>query len=1072
VSWVVEGAGQLHVSGLLTASGALNLSSGGSIVAGPSSKMASMGKLTLTGLNITMAEGSSAESEDDMEITAAGSAELSTLQASNVAISAGGAVAQAANSGITAGTLAVSSQGQQRLDGANQVGSFTAANSGAGGITLHNTVDLVIGGLTQASGGDIDLVNAGDLEIAGDITTTGRVALEAEGRVVEKAEGKITAASLTVSSTGGQRFLGDNRVQSFEAQNLGGDIELNNSSAELKVMGIVQADGGNIVISNQDGGIAINGLVRTEDSISLISQGSITQEAGGRFADAASLNTHSVGGQELLGDNTVQRFSAVNAGGGRVALRNTASILEVDGISQAEGGDIELANAGDVEITGDIATTGRVRLEAGGRITEEAAGRIAAAGLETASIGGQRFLGDNRVQSFEAQNLGGDIELNNSSAELKVMGIVQAYGGNIVISNQDGGIAINGLVRTEDSISLISQGSITQEADGRFADAASLNTHSVGGQELLGDNTVQRFSAVNAGGGRVALRNTASILEVDGVSQAEGGDIELANAGDVEITGDIATTGRVRLEAGGRITEEAAGRIAAAGLETASIGGQRLPGDNRVQSFEAQNLGGDIELNSSGAELEVMGILQADGGNIVLSNQDGGIAINGLVRTEDSISLISQGSITQEADGRFADAASLNTHSVGGQELLGDNTVQRFSAVNAGGGKILLNNLAAEGLEIISILQTEGGDIGISSMGDVRITEYLRSTSGDIDITAAGAIGSVHGDVAVLGRNISLDAQEGGIGTRDARMVVTASGRTNLLAERDIYLEERDSDLDSDFIISRQGSVDLLVPAGRVRVKELRAARSILIDTSSDLELGRATASRLGLRLSGIGAQVKMADALVSEGVTIEADRIELANLVHTGAEPLRLSIGGGSKKMADDLTIRGRSGVGMVFDRLESDQALIDVDTENLGITWAFIGTRAHVRNRYHSVVADNVNKQLFSADVQLYPENKPFYLILGAERLMMTNAWVVNYDDDYIVNQFATENSFVRITGKMPQIVGFGARSAFGLPGSALEDNDGLITGGIDVSYSFLNAPQLTASDEADYDEESALQ
>ena len=56
-----------------------------------------------------------------------------------------------------------------------------------------------------------------------------------------------------------------------------------------------------------------------------------------------------------------------------------------------------------------------------------------------------------------------------------------------------------------------------------------------------------------------------------------------------------------------------------------------------------------------------------------------------------------------------------------------------------------------------------------------------------------------------------------------------------------------------------------------------------------------------------------MADALVSEGVTIEADRIELANLVQV-LEPLRLSIGGGSKKMADDLTIRGRSGVGMVL--------------------------------------------------------------------------------------------------------------------------------------------------------------
>ena len=77
-------------------------------------------------------------------------------------------------------------------------------------------------------------------------------------------------------------------------------------------------------------------------------------------------------------------------------------------------------------------------------------------------------------------------------------------------------------------------------------------------------------------------------------------------------------------------------------------------------------------------------------------------------------------------------------------------------------------------------------------------------------------------------------------------MVVTASGRTNLLAERDIYLEERDSDLDSDFIISRQGSVDLLVPAGRVRVKGAQGSEIHTDRASSDLELGRATASRLG----------------------------------------------------------------------------------------------------------------------------------------------------------------------------------------------------------------------------------
>ena len=43
-------------------------------------------------------------------------------------------------------------------------------------------------------------------------------------------------------------------------------------------------------------------------------------------------------------------------------------------------------------------------------------------------------------------------------------------------------------------------------------------------------------------------------------------------------------------------------------------------------------------------------------------------------------------------------------------------------------------------------------------------------------------------------------------------------------------------------------------------------------------------------------------------------------------------------------------------FDRLETSGP-DRCHTENLGITWAFIGTRPMSTNRYHSVVADNVN-------------------------------------------------------------------------------------------------------------------
>src|SRR5690606_32101344 len=78
-----------------------------------------------------------------------------------------------------------------------------------------------------------------------------------------------------------------------------------------------------------------------------------------------------------------------------------------------------------------------------------------------------------------------------------------------------------------------------------------------------------------------------------------------------------------------------------------------------------------------------------------------------------------------------------------------------------------------------------------------------------------------------------------------------------------------------------------------------------------------------------------------------------------------------------------------------------------------------ARFGNSYHIVIADNVERKLFDADLQIFPRDDRFYLKFAADREILTNALDVNYDDDYIINKFSTENSFVRSAFKFPHLM-----------------------------------------------------
>ncbi|NMB12079.1 MAG: hypothetical protein GX977_07315, partial [Firmicutes bacterium] len=888
-----------------------------------------------------------------------------------------------------------------------------------------------------SAGGNLAVVTAGQLSIHGRLAAAEALSISANGTLLVESSGRLDAR--------GRLTLMGEEVLMAEG-----------SSGE-------SADGIDITAAN---GVEASQLV-TDNDVQIAAGTTITQAGNGSIT-AQTLRTSSGGQQILEGANQIASFGAANTGGGSIKLNNM-SALSITGITQEAGGNVDITNAGLLQILGTVSTADQVELNVAGRIVEGAAGKVHAERLATSSIGGQVLLGDNRIGSFQASNQGDDIELGNNGPDLEVISINQADGGDIALTNNEGGLTITGLVRTRDGVDLTAQGTIEQAGGGRIEEAASLTTASIGGQKLSGANTVHSFQGTNASGGKVELNNAASGLKIIAIAQGHGGDIELTNAGELEISGAISTTGQVELDVIGRIAEGAAGRVHAERLVTSSVGGQLLLGDNRIRSLQASNQGDDIELNNTGYALEVISVNQADGGDIALTNNEGGLGITGLVRTRDSVNLTAQGTIDQAGGGRIEEAASLTIASIGGQKLSGANTVHSFQGTNAGGGMVELNN-AASSLEIIAIAQADGGDIELTNVGELAILGQISSTAGDISVAADGTIHSTHGDVSIRGKDITLEAKEGGIGSKEIRVVAVADGRTNLSADLDIFFEERETDLDSDFIISEHGSVDLLVPAGGINVDELRAAGSITVGTSRSVFLGSTIASQLNLYVSGINAGVSVAEALITEGLTVNADHIEFANLIHTGVEPLQVSMGGGSKRMADSITVSGRSPVGMVFELLEGDTMAIEADTDNLKFTEVVLGTKAHFGNRYHTVIADNVNRQLVPCDLQLYPERDPFYLIMGRDRLIRTNAWVVNYHDDYIINDFATENSFMRITSKMPQIVGFAPRQDIGFSSSTFDDATS--PNNIIISASIYDSLQPGSSGHDDDDEESAEQ
>lgn len=906
--------------------------------------------------------------------------------------------------------------------------SQAGAVATAGDIALVAADTVTLSGDVLSLMGGIDIDAGQSIDLAARLAAPGRVTLLAGAQIVQRSAGRIVGATeLYAESTTGQQLTGANAVSSFRAVNTGlGDIALVNTADMLALAGIEQHAGG--VFVEQAGHLLVGGgIVSVSGPIEL-------SAAWGALRIQALVETAGHGGLSLTAHGDVVADAVIRSEHGGVDLASAAGRIVLNDDVQSVDGNVTLEAATAIAISGAIATMAEVHLTSGGSVLQAGSGRIVGASmLTTRSHGGQTLLGSNTVAAFQAANTGsGSVRFANTAAQLEILGVSHSGqvagspdGGTAIAVTNVGDVAITGPVTAIAGGVVLSSGAgdltIRTGAEVASSDRVALEAEhalrieeksvvasSQGGVDLVAGTYIAIHGDVRANAGRIDVGAGSDISLFGRLHAAR--DVVLTSGGNTLLAGVIQTPANVVLQAGGSLVQSDEGGIVGAALLSAqSDSWQILTGQNQIQQFQGSSTGtGGIYLRNASRALEVVQVRHVNG--LIEIEQGGDLVVRGNVQT-------ARGRVVLTASGSAHIRAEVATSEAGGIAIQSGGDLVLTGSIHNDSGEIALQ--AAAGMELGGPVESGSGNIRLQAGTSVGLADIV-TTSGDIDVVAQESIlrrPRMDG-VVLAGRDITLGAIAGDIGAADLRMTARAAGTLNAAAFGDIWLSI-DGNLASDSLTSVAGGIDLWVPNGWMRVGRIEAPNGpVTLRSQGDLVLRELTAGTLRAILSDIGASLTVGEAVIKDAVDLIASRVRVDHLEHVGDEPLRAAVVGPTG-MADSVSMYGRSGVGVVFDLLEADWADITFITDDLHFLDTLVGSTAYLHNAHHRVIADNVERKLLDAHLQVHPRNDRFHVIFAADRRVLSNALDVNYDDDYIINEFDTENSFVRTSFKLPHVV-----------------------------------------------------
>lgn len=265
------------------------------------------------------------------------------------------------------------------------------------------------------------------------------------------------------------------------------------------------------------------------------------------------------------------------------------------------------------------------------------------------------------------------------------------------------------------------------------------------------------------------------------------------------------------------------------------------------------------------------------------------------------------------------------------------------------------------------------------------------------------------GNIGTPGRPLVVDLRPGGILTprADGSIFLTELNGPmeidRLLSGGDVVLRVENGGLFADTLFNQGGSVVIQVMGDSLTVRQL------------------LTPETVQLRVAGEGGTASVDELSVGRRLEVYADNILLPDVRHSIESPvLNLRLAGNDGELGDSQQIQVHSRGRLVFDEMGSDEFDLVFDVDGIRFAQLRVGERGTVQTPVHHVVIDNRDRMLHEeATVQLYSTARVFWMTLTGQRLLLTNADIVNYDPGFIVNDFSTENSVTRLQPKRASLL-----------------------------------------------------
>lgn len=673
---------------------------------------------------------------------------------------------------------------------------------GIAGVTVRQQQAITV--QVKQEGGKVDVTGKKNVYLAGvkdtklnvnGIDTDGDIRLQGDAGV--NVDGTLSGVDLTIAGGTGDIAGNDGGYVKTDVTgnvnaNADGDIYIHHTG-DLKLLAVATNKSANFKADD-------NILMYTDPNTE--AQGYIT---------ASVVNLTATDGSIGEADNAVRILDngvVVNADAtGNIVLEGVSGTGSTDELvlGTIKGINLDVTSAGNVSIgkdasedeaavEGSIEVNGDASISAeDGSVTQTADSNITANAVN-ASATENILLGskENKVNSFIVNGLGTDNSINGSIelAGSKDSGFtadlngITVNNGGVTVTNyaENGTLNISGgSVKTTDaekgSVTFSSEGSITSDAT--VNSAANINMNADGAIDNDGSLTAQNNVNVDTTAGAIELGGSVTANTGTVTVHSDKGAIHIGNdngngtvnAGtDVSITtneGNITTTGAVSGGSNVKVDAGTKGNIELGGIVNAEGG-----------NVDVDTQSGDVT-----TEGEVTGKI-----DVTINSDDGDVTIGGKVQSETGSTHINAGTeeepgITEDKDGNV----TVNGEVASGKEVI----------VNANNGSIIVtgNTTASDG-NVQTIVK---GDGNINLNGSV-------SASGDVqaEVTDEGDI-STGENATVNGTDITFTTNDGSITTG-----------SSLTADKNIQLTTNTGNITTGADLTANENVDLNVNTGNI----------------------------------------------------------------------------------------------------------------------------------------------------------------------------------------------------------------------------------------------------------------